>query len=117
MNVSRICFASRIHSSLSIFMRVLIVGGGIAGLSAAYDLQKAVLARRPCCASAASAAREVLELSLLEASGRLGGKLLGDILGGVPVDAGPDSFLSTRPAAVELLTELGLRKKILTTER
>jgi len=98
-------------------MRVLIVGGGIAGLSAAYDLQKAVLARRPCCASAASAAREVLELSLLEASGRLGGKLLGDTLGGVPVDAGPDSFLSTRPAAVELLTELGLRKKILTTER
>jgi oxygen-dependent protoporphyrinogen oxidase len=102
-------------------MRVLVVGGGITGLSCAYDLQAALAARRPCCAGAASAAAAqrggALGFSLLESSGRLGGKLAGDSIEGVPVDAGPDSFLSTRPAAVELLTELGLRGQLLTTDR
>ncbi|MFA6030943.1 MAG: protoporphyrinogen oxidase [Elusimicrobiota bacterium] len=102
-------------------MRVLVIGGGITGLSCAYDLLKAQGASRPCCAGPASAAaakgKDGLEVALLEASGRLGGKVLGDELLGVPLDAGPDSILSTRPWALELARELGLGEEVLSTER
>ncbi|MBI5245044.1 MAG: protoporphyrinogen oxidase [Elusimicrobia bacterium] len=83
-------------------MRVLVVGGGVAGLSCVHDLLKG------------SAGHEA---TLLEASGRLGGKLLGGSIDGVAADAGPDSFLSTRPWALELIRELGLFGEVLCTER
>lgn len=69
----------------------LVVGGGITGLSAAYEL-----------------ARSGVTTMLVEASGRLGGKVHTERVAGLLVDRGPDSFVSYRPAATELARELGL---------
>ncbi len=65
-------------------MHVLVIGGGISGLAAAHALQE----------GGAS-------VTLLEASPRLGGKLLtGDIAGTTAVDLGAESMLARRPEAV-----------------
>lgn len=70
---------------------VAVVGGGIAGLAAAWELSGAGV-------------RTVV----LEASSRFGGKITGAELGGRYVELGPDAFVARRPEAVELCRELGL---------
>jgi oxygen-dependent protoporphyrinogen oxidase len=77
-------------------MRTAIIGGGIAGLAAAYELE---LAR--------AAGREA-DYTLFEACDRLGGCLSSEIVGGAVLERGPDSFLSEKPAAAALCRELGL---------
>jgi len=77
-------------------MRVAIIGGGIAGLSAAYELELARLAGKP------------VEYELFEASGRLGGVIASEVVDGTVIERGPDSFLTEKPAAMELCRELGL---------
>jgi len=77
-------------------MTVLVVGGGITGLSAAHEL---VAAGVP--------------TLLVEASGRLGGKVRTERVDGFLVESGPDSFISYRPAAVELCRELGLGEALI----
>jgi oxygen-dependent protoporphyrinogen oxidase len=72
---------------------VAVVGGGIAGLSAAWELT-----------STAPGAHVVV----LESGDRLGGKLHTERFGGRAVDLGPDAFLARRPEAVALCRELGL---------
>src|SRR5439155_19523253 len=74
---------------------VVVVGGGISGLAAAYRLIR-------------SADGRPIDVTLLEASGRLGGDLLTVDLGDLPVEAGADSFVVRKPWAVELCKELGL---------
>ncbi|MCB5165560.1 protoporphyrinogen oxidase [Streptomyces bambusae] len=71
--------------------RVLVIGGGIAGLAAAHRLVGAGA-----------------QVTLLEASGRLGGKLYAGELEGRPVDLGAESMLARRPEAVELARAVGL---------
>jgi oxygen-dependent protoporphyrinogen oxidase len=78
--------------------RIAIVGGGIAGLSAAHRL----------CQRGAN-------VVLFEAADRLGGKLLTERFGDLLIDAGPDSFLSTKPAALQLVAELGLTDAVANT--
>lgn len=78
--------------------RVVVVGGGITGLAAAYELTRAGV-----------------PVLLLEASGRLGGKVWTKHLDGFLVEAGPDSVISYRPAATELARELGLGGAIIGT--
>ena len=68
-----------------------MVGGGITGLATAYYLQRAGVAA-----------------TVVEAGDRLGGKIQTLELGGVPVEAGPDTFLARVPWAVDLCRELGL---------
>jgi oxygen-dependent protoporphyrinogen oxidase len=81
-------------------MRVAIVGGGIAGLSAAYELE---LAR----------ARGVdVEYELYEAESRLGGVISSSVVDGTVIEKGPDSFLTEKPAALELCRELGLEASL-----
>lgn len=70
---------------------VAVVGAGIAGLAAAWEL-------------AAAGARVVV----LEASAAPGGKLQPVTVAGVTVDAGPDAFLARRPEAADLCREVGL---------
>ncbi|HXB74160.1 MAG TPA: protoporphyrinogen oxidase [Candidatus Acidoferrales bacterium] len=76
--------------------RVVIIGGGISGLSAAYYLAKG--------GSAAT---------ILESRGRLGGVIQTERADGCTIEAGPDSFLSTKPAALELIRELGLADQVI----
>ena len=75
--------------------RVVVVGGGITGLATAYYLQRSAAAGR-------------LDVMVLEAAPRPGGKLRTECRDGFLIEAGPDSFLTAKPAAVELCRELGL---------
>ena len=77
-------------------MRIAIIGGGIAGLAAAYELEKA------------RTAGTAVEYALFEERARLGGSLDSEIVGGAVLERGPDSFLTEKPAAAELCRELGL---------
>jgi len=77
-------------------MRVAIIGGGIAGLAAAFELEKA------------RAAGAAVEYTLFEARKRLGGCLSSEVVDGAILERGPDSFLSEKTAASDLCRELGL---------
>ncbi|MEN8652579.1 protoporphyrinogen oxidase [Streptomyces sp. 21So2-11] len=76
---------------------VVVVGGGIAGLTAAAHLS-----------GAAGAGGPRARVTLLESGQRLGGKLLCGEVGGVPVDLGAEAVFVRQPAAVELAREVGL---------
>ncbi|MGN9757709.1 protoporphyrinogen oxidase [Streptomyces sp. SD31] len=75
--------------------RVVVIGGGIAGLAAAHRLL--------------DAGRQV---TVLEASDRVGGKLLPGEIAGVRVDLGAESMLARRPEAVALAREVGLADRL-----
>lgn len=77
---------------------VAIVGAGIAGLTAAYDLTRA-------------GARTVL----LEARSRVGGVIQTEHENGFVIEAGPDSMLVQKPAAIALCRELGLEAELVPT--
>jgi protoporphyrinogen/coproporphyrinogen III oxidase len=79
-------------------LRVVVVGAGIAGLATAYFLQRD--ADRP------------VEVTVLEAGQRIGGKLWTVEVEGLPVEAGADSFVVRKPWAVDLCTELGLEQEV-----
>jgi oxygen-dependent protoporphyrinogen oxidase len=70
--------------------RVAVVGGGITGLACAWYL------------------RERASVTLLEAGPRLGGRIRTGSVAGVPVEAGPDTFLARVPWAADLCREVGL---------
>ncbi len=82
-------------------MRIAIVGGGIAGLAAAYELEKA------------RAAGAAVEYTLFEGRPRIGGSLASEIVDGAVLERGPDSFLTEKPAAIELCRELGLSGELI----
>jgi len=77
--------------------RILVVGGGIAGLSAAWHVR----AQDP-----------RAEVTLVEKDTRLGGKIRTEEAGGFFLEAGPDSFLSRKPAVVRLAGELGIADRL-----
>jgi len=93
------------HSPLSI----VIIGGGVAGLSAAYYAQKNL---------------PDAQINLLEASDRWGGKITTDRVpfdntpnhlrgdGDFIIEGGPDTFLATKPWGVALCKELGLGDRL-----
>ena len=85
--------------------RVAVVGGGIAGLAAAWRLRR--------CAAASGRA---LEVRLFEAAPRLGGKIATERRDGFLIEAGPDSFVTRKPEAVSLARELGLGGRLIETE-
>ncbi len=76
---------------------IAVVGGGITGLAAAYELSRGGNAPG---------------VVLLEAGDRLGGKITTTEFAGVPVDCGPDAILARVPWAGELMRELGLGPQI-----
>jgi oxygen-dependent protoporphyrinogen oxidase len=82
-------------------MRVAIIGGGIAGLAAAYELEKG------------RAAGAEVEYTLFESRERLGGSLASETLNGIVLERGPDSFLTEKPAGAELCRELGLGDQLI----
>jgi oxygen-dependent protoporphyrinogen oxidase len=80
---------------------VAVVGGGISGLAAALRLAEARAAGRP------------LEQHLFEAAPRLGGVILSDSAEGCVVEAGPGSFLTEKPQALDLARQLGIAGDII----
>jgi protoporphyrinogen/coproporphyrinogen III oxidase len=84
---------------------VVVVGGGIAGLTAAYRLQRL-----------ADGHPDGPRITLVESSARLGGKIQTERGDGLVVEYGPDSFLSYKPAAVNLTAEIGIEHRIVGTQ-
>ncbi|UCC71834.1 MAG: protoporphyrinogen oxidase [Gemmatimonadota bacterium] len=85
--------------------RVAVVGGGVAGLAAAYELAKQ--------------ARETglpLSIDLFESADRLGGAILTENVDGYVLDAGPDAVLTLKPWGLELCREIGLEDEIIPTQ-
>jgi len=81
--------------------RIAIVGGGIAGLSAAYRLEEKRRGGVP------------LDYVLFEAAPRLGGVLGTNHVNGCLVEAGPDSFLTEKPWAADLCRQVGLGDQLI----
>ena len=75
---------------------VAIIGGGISGLSTAYYLSKAGIPS-----------------TLIEARTRLGGVIQTERIQNCVVEGGPDSFLSAKPWAMDLIRELGLEDEVI----
>ncbi|WP_436794941.1 protoporphyrinogen oxidase [Actinospongicola halichondriae] len=73
--------------------RVAVVGGGIAGLSAAWELE-----------------RHGAAVTVFEATDHVGGKLRRSAVAGlgIPLDEGADAFLARVPDALELCAEIGI---------
>jgi oxygen-dependent protoporphyrinogen oxidase len=84
--------------------RVVVVGGGISGLAAAYQLTRG-----------ASSHKSAPEVVLVEASPRLGGTLRTHTRDGFLLEGGPDAFISEKPEALELARELGIESRLLET--
>lgn len=96
-------------------MRIVIVGGGITGLACALrlqELQRAAAEATP----RVTAPQPRVGVTLIEASPRLGGKLVSDRVQGFVVDAGADIFLASKPGAVELCTTLGIAHRVIGTD-
>ncbi|MGB8021872.1 MAG: protoporphyrinogen oxidase [Candidatus Nanopelagicales bacterium] len=74
----------------------LIVGGGITGLAAAWE-----------------ASGRGHRVSVVEESARLGGKVRSEVRSGCLVEHGPDSFVTYRPAVLELVAELGMSDQVI----
>jgi oxygen-dependent protoporphyrinogen oxidase len=81
--------------------RVVIIGGGIAGLATAYYLQTRGQGRVP--------------YTLLERAPVLGGKIVSAREKGFVVEGGPDSFITQKTHALELCRELGLQSDLIGT--
>jgi oxygen-dependent protoporphyrinogen oxidase len=77
-------------------VKVAVIGGGIAGLSAAYELHKSGA-----------------EFTLFESSERLGGVIRTERVGDFLMEAGPDSWLSEKSAARELCAELAIESELI----
>jgi len=86
--------------------KVIIIGGGITGLAAAYSLQE--LSRKH---------RAPISFALIEGQSRLGGKILTDTENGFVIEGGPDSFISQKPWALDLCRQLGLTDRLTGTNR
>lgn len=80
--------------------RVVVVGAGISGLSAAYRLTELA---------------PELDVVVLERSDRAGGLIKTDVIDDFVVEQGPDSILTEKPQALALARRLGLESELLPT--
>jgi protoporphyrinogen/coproporphyrinogen III oxidase len=92
-SASAVCQAERMD--LSAPPRVVVVGGGIAGLAAAFCLRDAAVS-----------------VTVLEGSPRLGGKLAVSEVAGIAVDEGAEALLARRPEGTGLIRAAGLAGRL-----
>src|SRR5215217_1120231 len=78
---------------------VAIIGGGIAGLAAAYELSQ-----------------RGVSFVVLERAPRIGGVVLSEEVDGFTIDSGPDALLIQKPEAIALCHELGLGDRLVPTK-
>ena len=81
---------------------VAVIGGGIAGLAAAHAM---------------TTINPSLDIVLVEAQHRLGGKILTETVDGFVIEGGPDSFVSYKPWALELCQKVGLGDRLTGTNK
>lgn len=81
--------------------KVIIIGGGITGLSAAYYLKKEVDEKSL-----------PVEIKLIEASNRVGGVIQTVKKDGFIIEKGPDSIIARKKSGLNLIEELGLKDKV-----
>ena len=84
--------------------RIVIAGGGIAGLAAAHRIVQ--LSREQ---------RQPVDLKLIEATARLGGSIATERVDGFVIEAGPDSFISEKPWALKLCERLAFTDRLVRT--
>jgi protoporphyrinogen/coproporphyrinogen III oxidase len=80
-------------------VEVVVVGGGIAGLAAAYELS-----------------RHGVACVVLERAARAGGVILSEEVDGFTIDGGADSLLVQKPAGIALCEEIGLGHRLVPTK-
>jgi oxygen-dependent protoporphyrinogen oxidase len=85
--------------------RVVIIGGGLSGLSAAHRI-----------VSRASGGRRPIEVVVLEAKDRVGGAIWTRRVEGFTLEGGADSFITNKPQAVDLCQALGLGEQLIGTD-
>ncbi len=91
-------------SKNSVRKHAVVVGGGITGLAACYRLQRV------------AAERNIpLDVTLLEATDRVGGVIRTEYRYGFVLEHGPDAFISTKPGAKVLCEELGIADQLIGT--
>jgi protoporphyrinogen/coproporphyrinogen III oxidase len=78
-------------------VKIIVIGGGITGLACAYRLHREH------------------DVTLLEASNRVGGNIVTERRDGFVVDGGPDSWVASKPHATQLVKDLGLGDQIIGT--
>jgi oxygen-dependent protoporphyrinogen oxidase len=88
---------SKIKKGQHLSKRIVIVGGGITGLAAAYRLQTLAPG---------------LNVTLIEKAPYLGGKIITKRLDGFTIEGGADSFLSRKPRGIGLCEELGIAERL-----
>ena len=86
-------------------MKLVVIGGGIAGLTAAHRAEERARERG-----------QRLELTVLEAGDRLGGIIQTERRDGFLVECGPDSFISEKPWALALCRRLGIEDRLVGTD-
>ncbi len=79
-------------------MDVVVVGAGISGLSTAYYLRRL---------------NPEAEVTVVEASPRVGGKIRSERAGGYLIEAGCNGFLDSKPHILELCEHLGLTHELM----
>jgi len=84
--------------------RIVVIGGGIAGLAAAHRLVELSRERQ-----------KPVQLTVLEAGNRLGGAIATERTDGFVIEAGPDSFISEKPWAIKLCERIGFAKRLVGT--
>lgn len=82
--------------------RVIVVGGGITGLAAAYYLQKEVKEKSL-----------PIDVTLIEANDRVGGVIQTVKRDGFVIEKGPDSIIARKTSGIQLIEELGLKDKVI----
>ncbi|MFY9270516.1 MAG: protoporphyrinogen oxidase [Candidatus Manganitrophaceae bacterium] len=84
--------------------KVVIVGGGITGLSTAYFLQEKI-----------KEAGLPIDCLLIESDRRFGGKIVTERVDGFVIEGGPDSFITQKPGGLDLCRRLGLTDRVIQT--
>ncbi|MEW6441059.1 MAG: protoporphyrinogen oxidase [bacterium] len=82
--------------------RVVVIGGGVSGLATAFRVRQRFAARN-----------EEVETVVLEAEGRLGGKIRSEVRDGYLFEWGPNGFLDGKPDTLDLCKDLGIAGELL----
>jgi oxygen-dependent protoporphyrinogen oxidase len=85
--------------------RVVVIGGGLSGLTAAHRV-----------VDRARAARKPVEIVVVEAKDRVGGAIWTNRVDGFTLEGGADSFITNKPWGVDLCRELGLSEQLVGTD-